>query len=71
VGWTAGAGIEGAFTDHWAARLEYLFVDLQNSTFTPIVGLPINVKFNTNLHYKFSGLRGAFTVVQRGQRIFY
>jgi outer membrane immunogenic protein len=58
AGSTAGAGIEGAFTDHWTARVEYLFVDLQNSTFTPVAGLPINVKFNTNLvrfgvDYKF------------------
>jgi len=27
-----GAGIEGAFSDHWTARIEYLFVDLQNAT---------------------------------------
>ena len=58
VGWTAGAGIEGAFTDHWTARVEYLFVDLQNSTFTPVVGTNITTKFNANLirlgvDYKF------------------
>ncbi len=49
---------EGAFTDHWTARVEYLFVDLQNSTFTPVVGTNVNVKFNANLirlgvDYKF------------------
>jgi len=27
-GWTAGAGIEAAFTDNLTARIEYLFVDL-------------------------------------------
>jgi outer membrane immunogenic protein len=58
TGWTAGAGIEGAFTDHWTARVEYLFVDLQNSTFTPVVGTNVSVKFNANLirlgvDYKF------------------
>ena len=31
-GWTAGAGVEVAFADNWTARVEYLFVDLQNST---------------------------------------
>jgi outer membrane immunogenic protein len=31
-GWTAGAGVEAAFADNWTARIEYLFVDLQNST---------------------------------------
>jgi opacity protein-like surface antigen len=47
-----------AFTDHWTARVEYLFVDLQNSTFTPVVGTNITTKFNANLirlgvDYKF------------------
>jgi outer membrane immunogenic protein len=62
TGWTAGAGIEGAFTDHWTARVEYLFVDLQNSSFTAsnVLGAPVPVttKFNANLirlgvDYKF------------------
>jgi outer membrane immunogenic protein len=59
TGWTAGAGVEGAFTDHWTARLEYLFVDLQNSSFSPAAAVPpVNVKFNANLirlgvDYKF------------------
>jgi len=62
TGWTAGAGIEGAFTDHWTARIEYLFVDLQNSSFTAtdINNAPVAVttKFNANLiraglDYKF------------------
>jgi hypothetical protein len=47
-----------AFTDHWTARVEYLFVDLTNSTFTPVVGTNITTKFNANLirlgvDYKF------------------
>ncbi len=49
AGWTAGAGIETAFADNWTARVEYLFVDLQDTTFNPPV-TPITVKFsNTNL----------------------
>jgi len=28
VGWTVGAGIEGAITGNWTAKLEYLYVDL-------------------------------------------
>jgi outer membrane immunogenic protein len=32
AGWTAGAGVEVAFTENWTARIEYLFVDLQNAT---------------------------------------
>jgi outer membrane immunogenic protein len=36
-GWTAGAGVEAAFADNWTARLEYLYVDLQNASFTSTV----------------------------------
>jgi outer membrane immunogenic protein len=32
AGWTAGAGAEVAFSDNWTARVEYLYVDLQNAT---------------------------------------
>ncbi len=35
VGWTAGAGIEYAFTPNWTAKVEYLFVDLQNASCGP------------------------------------
>ena len=28
VGWTAGAGVEGKLTEHFSARLEYLYADL-------------------------------------------
>src|ERR1700687_4127716 len=57
--WTAGGGIEAAFTNNLTARVEYLFVDLQNSTFTPVPAVPVTVKFNANLirvglDYKFS-----------------
>ncbi len=58
AGWTAGAGVEAAFADNWTARVEYLFVDLQNATFNP-PAIPVTVKFsNTNLvrvgvDYKF------------------
>ena len=59
AGWTAGAGIEAAFTPNLTGRVEYLFVDLQNSTFTPVPAVPVTVKFNANLirvglDYKFS-----------------
>jgi outer membrane immunogenic protein len=32
VGWTAGGGIEYAFSPNWTAKVEYLFVDLQNAS---------------------------------------
>jgi outer membrane immunogenic protein len=28
VGWTVGAGVEGAITQNWSAKVEYLYVDL-------------------------------------------
>jgi outer membrane immunogenic protein len=33
-GWTAGAGIEAAFTDNLTARIEYLYLKLGNSVCT-------------------------------------
>jgi outer membrane immunogenic protein len=40
VGWTAGAGIEGAIGGNWTARLEYLYVDLGkvNGSFLTTIG---------------------------------
>jgi outer membrane immunogenic protein len=58
AGWTVGAGLEGAFAENWTARVEYLFVDFSNASFTPVVGVPLTVKLNENLirvgvDYKF------------------
>jgi outer membrane immunogenic protein len=61
AGWTAGAGIEAAFADNWTARVEYLFVDLQNGSFnagTPVLATPTTVSFDGSLirlgiDYKF------------------
>jgi outer membrane immunogenic protein len=66
-GWVAGAGVEAALTDNWTARLEYLFVDLENGSCTASAscGLDVasvqpndTVKFNVSLiraglDYKF------------------
>lgn len=38
-GWTAGAGVEFALTDNITAKLEYLFVDLSNGTFSCAAGV--------------------------------
>ena len=66
AGWTAGAGVEVAFADNWTARVEYLYVDLENATCSTAnpcgvdAAGPANqtVKFNANLirlgvDYKF------------------
>jgi len=32
VGWTIGAGVEGSISGPWTAKVEYLYIDLGNST---------------------------------------
>ncbi|KRB19911.1 outer membrane protein [Mesorhizobium sp. Root172] len=32
VGWTIGAGLEQAITDHWSAKFEYQYIDLRDQT---------------------------------------
>jgi outer membrane immunogenic protein len=51
IGWTAGAGVEAAFTDNWTARIEYLFVDLRSGSCTSACGSPPtqSVSFDENL----------------------
>jgi outer membrane immunogenic protein len=51
VGWTAGAGIEYAFTPNWTAKVEYLFVDLQNAGCAPAscAGPATTVSLNENI----------------------
>ncbi|EJN13988.1 opacity protein [Bradyrhizobium sp. YR681] len=70
LGWSAGAGIEGAFADNWSARLEYLYVDLgtvSGSLATPVIalsGAPLVVGYRSHVtdnilrlgvNYRFSG----------------
>jgi outer membrane immunogenic protein len=43
TGWTAGAGVEWAFTTNWTARLEYDYVGLNSRSFTIPVGFPVGV----------------------------
>jgi outer membrane immunogenic protein len=44
AGWTAGVGAEFGFATGWSAKLEYLFIDLNDSTFT-ITGVPNGYRF--------------------------
>jgi outer membrane immunogenic protein len=67
AGWTAGAGIEAAFGENLTARVEYLYMRLQNSSCTnpsncglDLLGGTANdtVKFSTSMirlgiDYKF------------------
>ena len=60
VGWTVGGGLEYAFTDNWTTKLEYLYVDLGNTTCNAACsgGDPFDVTFKTSIvrggvNYKF------------------
>nr|WP_269152228.1 outer membrane protein [Xanthobacter oligotrophicus] len=55
TGWTAGAGIEYALTDHWTAKTEYLYTDL-GSKFYDTLGASAGVTAQTakiGINYKF------------------
>ncbi|MFG1299221.1 outer membrane protein [Xanthobacter sp. V3C-3] len=55
TGWTAGAGIEYALTEHWTAKTEYLYTDLGSKTYDAL-GLSSGVTSQTakvGINYKF------------------
>ena len=70
VGWTVGAGIEGALGGNWTAKLEYLYIDLGTvsaSFLTPITttgGGLLGIRYSSHitdnilrvgLNYRFGG----------------
>ena len=63
LGWTAGAGIEGAITDNLTAKVEYLYADFGNATclgFRTAAFADATVSLNESmvrvgLNYKFDG----------------
>jgi outer membrane immunogenic protein len=46
VGWTIGAGVEGAITQNWSAKVEYLYVDLGDKHYGD---LPWKNEFDANV----------------------
>ena len=40
VGWTAGAGWEYAFADHWTVKAEYLFASFPTTSATGLITGP-------------------------------
>ena len=60
TGWTAGGGVEFAFTPNWTAKVEYLYVDLGNQScpFASCAGTATTVSLTENIvragiNYKF------------------
>jgi outer membrane immunogenic protein len=60
AGWTAGVGVESAFTENWTAKIEYLYANLGTGTCASACGgVPISVGLTDNLiragvNYKFN-----------------
>ena len=55
AGWTAGGGVEYAFSGPWTAKVEYLYVDLGSFSCSVVgCGLPAP----TNVNHQFNVLRG-------------
>lgn len=55
VGWTAGAGVEYALSEHWTAKTEYLYTDL-GSKFYDALGTDAGVSTHTarvGVNFKF------------------
>ncbi|MGA9008945.1 MAG: outer membrane beta-barrel protein [Xanthobacteraceae bacterium] len=52
AGWTLGGGLEGAITQNWTAKVEYLYVDLGKFNCGLNCGAGLvndNVSFHTNI----------------------
>ncbi len=66
VGWTAGGGVEWALVDNWTAKVEYLYVKLDNETYfanTFGAGLGFNADLDVHtvkvgLNYRFGYGKG-------------
>jgi outer membrane immunogenic protein len=50
VGWTAGGGVEWAFTGAWSAKIDYLYADLGTASCdAQFCGVPTDVSLKLNL----------------------
>jgi outer membrane immunogenic protein len=56
AGWTVGLGAEVGLNQNWSAKIEYLYVDLSESNFTTVTGVPNGYRFGllragVNFHF--------------------
>ena len=52
-GWTAGAGVEVKISPDWSAKMEYLYVGLQDKSYfnpAPVAGFPSNQQVRFDDH---------------------
>jgi outer membrane immunogenic protein len=50
VGWTIGGGVEGAIAGNWTAKLEYLYVDLGDTTCSALAcGVATNIDLRMSI----------------------
>jgi outer membrane immunogenic protein len=58
VGWTAGAGVEYAFSPNWSTKLEWLYADYGNKTYALTTPTRVDLTDNSvklGLNYRFGG----------------
>ena len=62
VDWTVGGGVEAMFNPNWTAKIEYLYVDLEDVDFivTPVGAAPITGTFDDDFHVIRAGLNYHF-----------
>jgi outer membrane immunogenic protein len=55
TGWTVGGGVEVMFAPKWSAKLEYLYADLGNTTYsTAVIVVPERVSVvRAGINYHF------------------
>jgi outer membrane immunogenic protein len=60
VGWTVGGGVEAMFNPNWTAKLEYLYVDLEDFDILTGAAAPVPVTFDNDFHVIRAGLNYHF-----------
>ena len=63
LGWTAGAGVEYAFTRNWSVKAEYLYVDLGRNSANYVdlfTGAPVALQARNSDHIVRAGLNYRF-----------
>jgi outer membrane immunogenic protein len=60
VGWTVGAGFEWALVDNWTAKVEYLFIDLDNENYFSNAFNGLGFDANLDVHTVKVGLNYRF-----------